>query len=526
MQRQLPVVTYILAIATCVLALAGGGHYFANSVITAQQDRQLNELAQLALRRAEVVVNQGSAMLDGLMTQGLVGCDPVAIQNIRFNIYQTSQVKDIRQTDETGAVRCSAFPETLEFDRTWPTYADMQPSLDGALRLFKVDQFSGVALGVFKSVDDARGMVSIVSLRNSILDVMPADLRDTSTVSIGLGDGSEIAQITGKDVEPDAPAQDFSAASAQYPIQTNITVSDASLFAWNHEIYVPMVAASALLGLALGVLLARNLTRPVSILSELDRAIANAEFTPFYQPTFDLQSGRITGCEMLARWTRANGETISPARFIPLAEESGRINEITWQLMQKALTELGPHLRENKTFVLSFNASPQHFMEDGFLHELENLTKKHSVARRQVCIEITERDPFENLDAAAAMVARARDAGFKVAIDDVGIGHSGLSHLQALRADTIKIDKFFVDAIGADETARSIIEMLVRLAAKLDMDLVAEGIEHDDQIAALITCGVPRGQGYVCAPPLTASDFTRLISDNAGTRARSVSNAA
>lgn len=526
MQRQRPVVTYILAIALSVLAFAGGGHYFANSIITAQQDRQLSELAQLALRRIEVVTDQGNDLLYRLAAQGFLGCDPVAIQNIRFALYQTSEVKDIRQTDGNGAVRCSAFPETLEFDRTWPTYADMQAGSDGDLRLFKVDQFSGVALGVFKQIDNDSGIVSVVSVRGTLLDVMPTELRDTTSVAITLADGSEIARITGENVKADASTRDFSAISNDYPLQTQISVSTASLLAWNHEIYVPMVSFSVLLGMVLGGLVGRSLTRPASMLSELDRGIANNEFTPFYQPTFDLQSGKISGCEMLARWTRAGGEVISPARFIPLAEETGRINAMTWQLMQKALSDLAPMMREDKRFTLSFNASPHHFMDDAFLRELEVLAKKHHVARRQICIEITERDPFEDLDAAAAMVARARDAGFKVAIDDVGIGHSGLSHLQALHADTIKIDKFFIDAVGADETARSIVEMLVRLAARLDMDLVAEGIERDDQIAALTACGVPRGQGFVCAPPLPISEFVSLLRDNSGARGRAVSNAA
>ena len=121
-------------------------------------------------------------------------------------------------------------------------------------------------------------------------------------------------------------------------------------------------------------------------------------------------------------------------------------------------------------------------------------------------------------------MVQLRTDGFKVAIDDVGIGHSGLSHLQALHANTLKIDKFFVDAVERDETARSIIQMLARLAQRLEMQLVAEGIEQQSQIAALLECGVQRGQGYVVSPPVPANTFVNMVAKGHAWEQQSTAN--
>lgn len=115
------------------------------------------------------------------------------------------------------------------------------------------------------------------------------------------------------------------------------------------------------------------------------------------------------------------------------------------------------------------------------------------VSARQIVVEVTERDELDDLARAAAVVGELRDYGFRVAIDDVGVGHSGPSRLKGLGANTIKIDKFFVDTIKDESTSR-IVETLVRLAKDLQMTVVAEGIETEQQVQSLLACGVREGQ--------------------------------
>ena len=129
---------------------------------------------------------------------------------------------------------------------------------------------------------------------------------------------------------------------------------------------------------------------------------------------------------------------------------------------------------------------------------------------RQIVLEITERDELQDLGKAAETVKELRAFGFKVAIDDVGVGHSGLSHLKALGANTMKIDKFFVDSIN-DESTHHIVETLVRLAKDLQMSVVAEGIETEQQMQSLLACGVQEGQGYLVSPPLPPAKFMEFL---------------
>jgi sensor c-di-GMP phosphodiesterase-like protein len=290
-----------------------------------------------------------------------------------------------------------------------------------------------------------------------------------------------------------------------------IDVHNSVLAGWNREIYVPIVALAAALGLAVGLLLSRLLIRAQSPVQALGRAIANGEIRPYIQPIFELTTGEIVGGEILARWVKPSGEIIPPARFIPLAEESGLVEALTWRLLDSALARLWFHIRSDPSFVLSFNVSPAHFIKPDFVESIEKHVAEASVSPHQIAIEITERQPFENTDMAAANVRALQGHGFKISIDDVGIGHSGLSNLQSLGANTLKIDKFFVDSVENDSTARSIIEMLVRLAGRLNMSIIAEGIELDAQVKALSTLGVLRGQGFLVSPPVPIQDFLILI---------------
>ena len=173
---------------------------------------------------------------------------------------------------------------------------------------------------------------------------------------------------------------------------------------------------------------------------------------------------------MLARWVREDGTIVPPMSFIPLAESSGRIEAMTWQILETALRELYPRLREDKHFKLSFNVVPRHLLSDGFVETLRRIVIAAKVSARQIVLEVTERNELPDLGRAAAVVKELRELGFRVAMDDVGVGHSGLSQMKGLGANTIKIDKFFVDTITEDGSAATIVQMLVRLARDLQHD--------------------------------------------------------
>lgn len=501
---------FIAAASTIIFLI--GGHFAAHELIDAQQSKQLRDLGDVALRRSEIAVDFGAATLDELARRGPISCDASALQAVRLHVYQRGAVKDIRVVNRDGIVQCSAYSETLEFDKGWASRDQMLPARDAALRIFRVDQFFDVALGVLKDIDDETSLAAILGINGSLLDIMPAELRAHSEVLLELGKGQPVIQsplIT--PLEPSFEITSVTTVSDRYPLQTIIRVDKRALSGWDQEPYRPIVALAALLGLAFGILLARTVARPDSPVDELDKALAAREFRPYLQPVFNLQTGAIVGCEALARWIRADGEVLPPSRFIGLAEATGRIIPITWQIVTATLNELQPLLKRDKNFKVSFNIVPHHIVSAGFVQELRQTVATARVSTRQVVLELTEREEFEDLSRAAAIVAELRDVGFSVAIDDVGIGHSGLSNIQKLGANVLKIDKFFIDSICRDPAAVAVVEMLVRLARELKMGIVAEGIEDRTQVAALIASGIDQGQGYVVSPPLPVSEFIDFL---------------
>jgi sensor c-di-GMP phosphodiesterase-like protein len=354
-------------------------------------------------------------------------------------------------------------------------------------------------------------VVAILGINSYLFDIMPAELRGHSEVLLELNNGSEVGRFALKRHAELEQLVSFNNVSSRYPLHATIHVERGALQRWNSEAYWPTMMIALGLGAAFGVLLTKTTARLEGPIADIDRGLARGEFRPFYQPTFDLRSGAILGCEVLARWIREDGSIIPPMSFIPLAESSGRIESMTWQILEAALKELYPRLREDKQFKLSFNVVPRHMVSDGFIETLRRVVAGSKVSARQVMLEITERTELPDLDRAAAVVKELRELGFRVAMDDVGVGHSGLSQMKGLGANTIKIDKFFVDTITEGGSAATIVETLARLARDLHMTVIAEGIETFEQVQALIACGVEEGQGYLVSPPLPFGKFDELV---------------
>ena len=160
---------------------------------------------------------------------------------------------------------------------------------------------------------------------------------------------------------------------------------------------------------------------------------------------------------------------------------------------------------------VSFNFAGQLFSDDSIVRDVRGIFAGSPINLSQVVLELTERDPIENLTETRQIIAALQGLGVRIAIDDVGTGHSGLSYMLKLGVDIIKIDKMFVDAIGTDRNSTTIVETLVALAHNMRMDIVAEGVETFEQVTHLRDLGIRSAQGYVFAPPLPGNAFLQLV---------------
>jgi sensor c-di-GMP phosphodiesterase-like protein len=251
--------------------------------------------------------------------------------------------------------------------------------------------------------------------------------------------------------------------------------------------------------------------RGIDPVAEIERALKAGELVPYFQPVVDITTGRLRGAEVLIRWRKADGSLVLPAAFIPLLESSGLIIKVTRMLMRRARDQVGAAYSRRPDLNIGFNLAASHFADETIVQDVRDIFENSSIRLNQVSLEVTERQPLDNLTETRRIIAALQGLGVSIAIDDVGTGHSGLSYMLKLGVDIIKIDKMFIDAIGTDRNSAAIIETLIELARNLRMDIIAEGVESFEQVVFLRDLGVRAAQGYVFSPPLPAKSFLQLI---------------
>lgn len=238
-----------------------------------------------------------------------------------------------------------------------------------------------------------------------------------------------------------------------------------------------------------------------SMAAGIATGLARDEFRLVYQPIVDLSDGRWIGAEALVRWRRSSGEEVSPAVFIPAAEDAGLIEQVTRQVMVIFAKEAPSVLTHHPDFYISLNMSAVDLVQDQLPAALVALSEQIDVPTSNIHIEATE-TAFLDAEKAAQALQTIRQAGFQVAIDDFGTGYSSLSYLTKLQVDAIKIDKHFVDTIDTQSVTSKVVDSIIDLGKGLELELIAEGVETQAQADYLLARGVRHAQGYLFSRPI------------------------
>jgi diguanylate cyclase (GGDEF)-like protein/PAS domain S-box-containing protein len=266
-----------------------------------------------------------------------------------------------------------------------------------------------------------------------------------------------------------------------------------------------------------------------SIENGLRHALEREEFLLHYQPKIDLETGLIVGVEALIRWRHPERGLVSPAQFIPVAEECGFIVPIGRWVLREACRqarmwqEYGlPELR------VAINISAVELRAKDFVAEVRRILAKTGLAPHYLELELTETFLMQDSKSTAAVLQDLKDIGVHLALDDFGTGYSSLSYLKRFPIDTLKIDQSFVRDIATDADDASIVSAVISMGRSLHMRVIAEGIETQEQLEFLRRHNCPYGQGYFFSPPLGAWEFAQLLGRSkrtmADTTAASVSN--
>jgi diguanylate cyclase (GGDEF)-like protein len=238
--------------------------------------------------------------------------------------------------------------------------------------------------------------------------------------------------------------------------------------------------------------------------------IPRGEFVPYFEQQIDLTTGRLGGFEVLARWDHPTRGLVPPDSFIPIAEETGMIADLSMSVMRQALEEAKTW---DQALTISVNISPSQLKDPWLAQKIVKLLVETGFPANRLEIEITETSLFENLALAQSIVGSLKNQGIRLALDDFGTGYSSLAHLRALPFDRIKIDKSFVTSILENAESAAIVNAITRLGDSLGLPVTAEGIEDAQIEERLRQLGCHKGQGWHFGKPASIAQTRTLLAE-------------
>jgi diguanylate cyclase (GGDEF)-like protein len=255
--------------------------------------------------------------------------------------------------------------------------------------------------------------------------------------------------------------------------------------------------------------------RESEVEAHLRKALQNNEFQLHYQPKYNLVTREIVGAEILLRWENGILGHLSPNEFIPVAERSGLIIEIGNWVLNNAFNQIAAwHKEYGSQLVFALNISPPQLSNTQFLDSVKRAMTSSTIASKYIEFEITENILMDNSNEVTHVLNSIADLGIKIALDDFGKGYSSLNRLKMLPIDTLKIDKDFISDIQNEEDKVVIVDIIIKLANELGMEIIAEGIETVAQLKYLVAKKCLWGQGFLLSEPINKEKFTELAFKN------------
>ncbi|MEC8443434.1 MAG: EAL domain-containing protein, partial [Pseudomonadota bacterium] len=257
-----------------------------------------------------------------------------------------------------------------------------------------------------------------------------------------------------------------------------------------------------------------EMTQVVSDRLELGNEIRVAlqqsdELRLYYQPQVDIQSGEVVGLEALIRWHTSDGDVIPPGRFLPVAEENGLMPDLDSYVLNQACRQIAQWQQEGRRkLVVAVNITQPTFMAGGLVGRLANLLKETNIDPSWLELEITEGALLEPSSQVLETLAGLKQLGVALAVDDFGTGYSSLAYLHRYRVDKLKIDRSFVQSADVEEEGKVITKTIIQMAKGLGLEVLAEGVETESQLAFLRENGCETYQGFYCSRPLPVEELS------------------
>jgi sensor c-di-GMP phosphodiesterase-like protein len=490
---------------------AAAVHLWLNQYFETQAGRDLDVTARRAIGLAESRIVMVIEALDDLALRGVRSCAGADRDAMHETSFRVVPIKEISIVSPSGEMQCTNLAAALGERTVMVPIEDSRP--DVGIEVVRIGEREDRFVRVRRAMADGLALAALmpvdIMLPRTSSNGGPQVIRAALAASDGTVFGERLAEGGATD-EPGAMLT-AQVRSQSFGMMATTSAPRARLLAGYRDAILIATTGTGGGAAVIFALIAFGARRQDDPVAELAQAIRGGELVPYYQPIVDLTTAKVVSAEVLVRWRKPNGTLVPPSQFIPLAESSGLIVELTRALMRRVCAEAGAAIGARPAFRIGFNLSARHFIDEAVVEDVRGIFAGSPIRLDQVLLEVAERESLDNLDMARRVIAALQGLGVRVGIDDLGTGHSGLSYMLKLGVDFIKIDKMFVDAIETERYSATIIETLVGLARDMHMDIIAEGVETFEQVQHLRGRGIRKAQGYAFAPPLPGSSFLQLL---------------
>lgn len=473
-------------------------------------DKKLAEASVSAAHEADrqisIMVDEAAAASKSLMAQADQPCELVT-QQLRE---QLTQYRFIRSVDMAlnNRIYCTSLYGSRHLSAINP-----EDFYHGMLRLFSDSKDASEVPVLMYKLDSGNKSVLVGIDGRHIQDALYLiDKNSHLVIKVGNQWMRSRGEVQSAPFEnyPLQPQAIFSEKYG-YVIYSAYPAGAVLTYAINNYLY--LMGLLIILGGVLGALVYWRLGRVLAPSKELQRAFKAKEFLPYVQPVISSTTNEWVGMEVLIRWRHPQEGLIQPDSFVPLAESTGLIVPMTRELMRMTAEQFAPCVSSfSAPFHIGFNITARHFETLDLIEDCKTFLNAFTPGSIILVLEITERELIKPTETVLALIDQLKALGVCVAIDDFGTGHSSLAYLHSFKVDYLKIDQSFVSMIGVEALSVHVLDSIVDLALKLDLQVIAEGIETEEQRNYLGACGVDFMQGYLFAKPMPISNFCKLLS--------------
>lgn len=507
--RYSNIVTLVAAILAFLPVM--GVDWLLDSYVRVRERAQMQQSLDAITDRIQRGAYDAMDSLGRILADSPSLCTPTYVANVHRAIEQSLYLKQVLVESADGVQYCDAYGETL-------TYSPLSKSLaiPGHSETVSVGRLGALKTPVLKltqAFGSSRLVSAFVPIVTSSDEGLLSRFKPTAMVRVSLTDGTPV-MVAGNagpyDSRGDVEFIAVDGFAGELPIRVEAAVPFAMVRADYADLDMSFTIVACIMSGAFLVLALQYVRRSKLPAFDLERAIAAGEIKPHYQPVINLRTGAISGCEVLCRWEKRNGEVVMPGAFIDYAEVTGLAIPMTLSLMQQVRQDLSDLCLEMPELKISINLFDGHFRDGAIVEDVQAIFGGSNISFRQLVFEITERRPLDSSTSVQTVIAGLHSLGARLAMDDVGTGHSNLAYMQTLGVDVIKIDRVFVDMIKPDTLQVPVLDGLISMCRDLGTDIIAEGVETEAQALYLRARGVVMAQGYLFAPALRVNAFKDL----------------